>query len=88
MTRRVHVVAAGGLPALALLALAVWLALAGRSELPADLTGAIVFVSDRNGASALYWRRLPRERERRLSFGSEPASEPAVSPDGTRVRSR
>jgi Tol biopolymer transport system component len=42
-------------------------------------------VSDRDGVSALYWRRLPRDRERRLTFGSEPAREPAVSPDGTRV---
>ncbi len=67
------------------LALAAWLTLADRAKLPPGLTGAIVFVSDRDGTPALYWRRLPRDRERRLSFGSEPASEPAVSPDGTRV---
>ena len=58
---------------------------AAASELPPDLEGGIVFVSDRDGTPALYWRRLPRDRERRLTFGSEPVSEPAVSPDGTRV---
>jgi Tol biopolymer transport system component len=42
-------------------------------------------VSDRDGTPALYWRRLPRDRERRLTFGSEAVGEPAVSPDGTRV---
>ena len=42
-------------------------------------------MSDRDGIPALYWRRLPRDRERRLTFGSEPVGEPAVSPDGTRV---
>lgn len=56
-----------------------------RSPLPRGLGGAIVFVSDRDGPGALYWRRLPRDRERRLTFGSEVAGEPAVSPDGTRV---
>jgi len=82
MTKRLRLVAAlVGL----LLALAAWLMLLGRKKLPPELTGAIVFVSDRDGAPALYWRRLPRDRERRLSFGSEPVGEPAVSPDGTRV---
>jgi Tol biopolymer transport system component len=57
----------------------------GRPPLPQGIAGAIVFVSDREGIPALYWRRLPRERSRRLTFGSEPASDPAVSPDGTRV---
>jgi len=68
-----------------LLAVVAWLALAGGPRLPPELAGAVVFVSDRDGVPALYWRRLPRDRERRLSFGSEPASEPAISPDGTRV---
>lgn len=67
------------------MAVAAWLLLADRSELPRELGGAIAFVSDRDGAPALYWRRLPRDRERRLTFGSEPVSEPAVSPDGTSV---
>lgn len=69
----------------ALLGLAAWLALADRGEPPRELSGAIAFVSDRDGAPALYWRRLPDGRARRLSFGSEPVAEPAVSPDGTRV---
>jgi len=68
-----------------LLAVVAWLALAGGSTLPPELAGALVFVSDRDGVPALYWRRLPRDRERRLTFGSEPVGEPAVSPDGTRV---
>jgi Tol biopolymer transport system component len=55
------------------------------SELPKGVTGALAFVSDREGVPALYWRRLPRDRERRLTFGSEAVAEPAISPDGTRV---
>jgi Tol biopolymer transport system component len=75
-----------GLAALALLlaAAGAW-ELRPRASLPRDLGGALVFVSDRGGTSALYWRHLPKDRERRLTFGSEPATEPAVSPDGTRV---
>ncbi|HUL76263.1 MAG TPA: hypothetical protein VL691_03290 [Vicinamibacteria bacterium] len=80
MTRRV-------LSAFALLVLAAvaWLLLRQGPPLPPGLPGAIVFVSDRDGTPALYWRRLPRSRERRLTFGSEAVAEPAVSPDGTRV---
>jgi len=61
-----------------------WLLRPGPS-LPSGISGAIVFVSDRDGSPALYWRRLSRDRERRLTFGSEAVGEPAVSPDGTRV---
>jgi Tol biopolymer transport system component len=71
--------------ALVLLAVAGWLVLRPAPPLPPGLPGAIVFVSDREGTPALYWRRLPRDRERRLTFGSEAVGEPAVSPDGTRV---
>lgn len=80
LTRRAHV-------ALALVAAAIlaWLVLARGPKLPPDLPGTLVFVSDRDGASALYVRPLPRGRERRLTVGSEPARDPAVSPDGTRV---
>jgi Tol biopolymer transport system component len=70
--------------ALVLLAGAV-LVLRPAPPLPPGLGGAIVFVSDRDGIPALYWRRLPRDRERRLTFGSEAVGEPRVSPDGTRV---
>jgi Tol biopolymer transport system component len=69
--------------ALALVGLA--LLLRPRAPLPAGVDGAIAFVSDREGAQALYWRRLPKGRARRLTFGSEPVSDPAASPDGTRV---
>jgi len=72
-----------GVLLLLLAALGLWLWPA--PALPPRIPGAIVFVSDRDGTPALYWRRLPRDRDRRLTFGSEPASEPRVSPDGTRV---
>jgi len=62
-----------------------WLVLRPAPPLPPGLPGAIVFVSDREGTPALYWRRLPRDRERRLTFGSEAVGEPSVSPDGTRA---
>jgi Tol biopolymer transport system component len=71
--------------ALALLLAVGWLVLRPASPLPPGLSGAIVFVSDREGTPALYWRRLPRDRERRLTFGSEAVGEPSVSTDGTRV---
>ena len=70
---------------LAVAVAAARVAFAPGPELPAGITGAIAFVSDREGTPALYWRRLPRDRERRLTFGSEAVGEPAVSPDGTRV---
>ena len=55
------------------------------APLPADLKGALVFVSDRAGTDALFLRRLPRGEDQRLTFASEPVEEPAFSPDGTRV---
>jgi Tol biopolymer transport system component len=74
-----------GTGAALLLALAAWLLLRDREPLPPGLSGAIVFVSDRDGAPALYWRRLPAGRARRLTTMADPAVEPALSPDGTRV---
>jgi Tol biopolymer transport system component len=73
--------------ALALLAVAavVWLRPGRGTPLPPGVSGAIAFVSDRESLPALYWRRLPHERTRRLTFGSEGVGEPAISPDGTRV---
>ncbi len=62
-----------------------WLLLHRGSTLPVGVTGTLVFVSDRDGIPALYRRRLPGGRERRLTFGSESVDEPAISPDGTRV---
>lgn len=59
--------------------------LRSREPLPPDLKGGLVFVSNRDGIEALYWRRLPRDRERRLTSTGEPVREPAVSPDGTQV---
>jgi Tol biopolymer transport system component len=80
MARRVAL----GALLLALLA-AGWLLRHRSPSLPSGVSGAIAFVSDRDGTPALYWRRLPRDRERRLTFGSEAVGEPSVSPDGTRV---
>ena len=71
--------------ALIVLATVAWLVLRPAPSLPAGLPRALVFVSDRDGTPALYWRGLPDERARRLTFGSEAVGEPAVSPDGTRV---
>ena len=82
LTRRAY--AAAALVAAIALLLA-WLVLTRGPELPPDLPGSLVFVSDRDGASALYVRPLPRGRERRLTNFSEPLRDPAVSPDGARV---
>ncbi len=71
--------------ALILLLAGAGLVLRPAPPLPTGLGGAIVFVSDRDGIPALYWRRLPKDRERRLTFGSDGVGEPRVSPDGTRV---
>jgi Tol biopolymer transport system component len=81
VTRRRWTLLGSALVLLAGAGLVLWPA----HPLPPGLGGAIVFVSDRDGIPALYWRRLPRDRERRLTFGSEAVGEPRVSPDGTRV---
>ncbi len=60
--------------------------LAGRApELPAGVDGALAFVSTRDGPPALYWRRLPRDRDRALAPGVTPVEHPSISPDGSRV---
>lgn len=64
---------------------AAWLTLRRGPELPSGVSGGVVFVSDRDGAPALFWRRLPRDHERRLTAVADPTLEPALSPDGTRV---
>ncbi len=67
---------------LGLLAFLVW---PREVPLPGDLEGSLVFVSDRAGLDALFLRRLPKGEDLRLTFTSEPAREPAFSPDGTRI---
>jgi Tol biopolymer transport system component len=63
-----------------------WALLRSRgTPLPSDLRGLVVYVSDHEGADALYAVRLPDGRERRLAYTPDPAREPALSPDGTRV---
>jgi Tol biopolymer transport system component len=72
--------------ALAVLVLGVTAYVVGSGErLPSDVRGGLVFVSDREGPASLYWRRLPRDRERRLTHTSEAVADPAISPDGTEV---
>lgn len=68
-----------------LLAVAVWLATRGDAPLPRDARGLLIYVSDHEGADALYALRLPDGPERRLTRTPDPAREPALSPDGTRV---
>src|SRR5437899_9413770 len=76
----------GALAFAAVLAVALLAALfrVGHS-LPPNLAGALAFVSDRDGTEALYWRRLPKDRARRLTQASEPVRDPAIAPDGARV---
>lgn len=62
-----------------------WVATARPPKLPQDAKGTLVFVSDRDGIDALYVRRLPDGRERRLTQLDEPVREPALSPDGARA---
>jgi Tol biopolymer transport system component len=81
MRRRAAVV----IPVLVLVGLVALVWWPRSKRLPADLTGAIVFVSDRAGVEALFLRRFPKGEDRRLTFTSEPAREPAFSPEGTRV---
>jgi Tol biopolymer transport system component len=53
--------------------------------LPPGVEGALAFVTTRDGAPSLYWRRLPRDRERPLAAEPVAAEHPAIAPDGTRV---
>lgn len=73
-----------GIVLLASVAVVAWLFRPG-PLLPPGVNGALVFVSDRDGIESLYWRRLPKDRERRLTHTSEPVRDPRVSPDGTQV---
>jgi Tol biopolymer transport system component len=82
MRRRTGIAVLVVLGVLAATTFAIW----PRSKpLPADLKGALVFVSDRAGTEALFLRRLPKGEDQRLTFTSEPAREPSFSPDGTQV---
>lgn len=54
-------------------------------RLPADLSGTLVFVSDRGGRDAIYLRRLPDGADFLLVSQPDPVGSPALSPDGSRV---
>jgi Tol biopolymer transport system component len=74
---------AGG-AAVLVVAAALWLARRA-PPLPVGVEGALAFVTTRDGEPAIYWRRLPRDRERPLAVDAVPAEHPAIAPDGTRV---
>ncbi len=57
----------------------------GDAPLPRDARGLLIYVSDHEGADALYALLLTDGPERRLTRTPDPAREPALSPDGTRV---
>lgn len=73
--------------ALAAAALAVGMVLrrAEPPPLPDDLRGTLVFISDRAGVDGVFLRKLPNGPDLRLTHLGEPASEPALSPDGQHV---
>jgi Tol biopolymer transport system component len=51
-------------------------------HLPADLSGTLLFVSNRDGRDAIFLRRLPDGADFVLVAQDEPVGEPAISPDG------
>lgn len=63
----------------------IWLGERGEVPLPADLSGALVFVSDRAGTDTLYVRSLPAGEDRRLTYFTEPVRNPDLLPDGRSV---
>jgi Tol biopolymer transport system component len=50
--------------------------------LPTDLSGRLIFVSDRGGRDAIYQKKLPAGAEELLLGLHEPLADPALSPDG------
>jgi Tol biopolymer transport system component len=70
---------------LAALVLAAGLPACGGPRLPRDLTGTLVFVSDRGGRDSIYLRRLPHGADFMLVSQLEPVGSPALSPDGSQV---
>lgn len=69
----------------AVLVLCVAFAACGRSDLPDDLSGTLVFVSDRDGRDAIYLRRLPHGDDFPLVSQIDPVESPALSPNGREV---
>lgn len=54
----------------------------GGARLPADLSGTLLFVSNRDGRDTIYLRRLPDGADFPLVAQDEPVGEPAISPNG------
>jgi Tol biopolymer transport system component len=71
--------------AAALAALCLSLAACGRSDLPEDLQGTLVFVSDRGGKDAIYLRRFPHGADFMLVAQADPVGHPVLSPSGKEV---
>jgi Tol biopolymer transport system component len=53
--------------------------------LPGDLSGTLVFVSDRGGRDAIYLRRLPHGADFMLVAQPDPVGSPVLSPGGREV---
>jgi Tol biopolymer transport system component len=62
--------------------LAVLGASCGGARLPSDLSGTLLFVSNRDGRDTIYLRRLPDGADFALVVQDEPVGEPAISPNG------
>jgi Tol biopolymer transport system component len=62
--------------------LAVLAAGCGGGRLPRDLSGTLLFVSNRDGRDAIFLRRLPDGADFVLVAQDEPVGEPAISPNG------
>ena len=75
----------GGMKGAAILASCLAVLACGRSDLPSDLAGTLLFVSDRGGRDAIYLRRLPHGADFLLVSQIEPVGAPALSPDGRQV---
>lgn len=69
-------------PAVAALLAAAVVACRREPPLPADLTGRLIFVSDRGGRDAIYQKKLPAGEEELLLGLHDPVGDPALSPDG------
>lgn len=66
---------------LALLALAATTVACTGGRLPADLSGTLLFASNRDGREAIFLRRLPDGADFVLVAQDEPVGEPAISPN-------
>lgn len=64
---------------------AAWLFSSLRGDVPPDVEGVVVYVSNRSGTDSLWIRRLPRGAPRQITHNTTPLEDPALSPDATQV---